>query len=327
MIPVFLISDENYAKYATVTIKSVLSGTKEKIDFYVLDGGISAESKKVISKIVNTTGSSVEFIHMDLSLFKNFPDTAHFSLNMYFRYLIPELKPKLDKALYIDTDMIIGGDISKIYNIPLDGYGLAAVPYIAEELHTNSLKKYKNNLDLPKKHLYFNSGLLLIDCDYWRKHQIGETLMAKTAELHDKLNMPDQDILNIVFAENYKVLPRHYNMVVDEIVKFLNINDYTNSEKDCFVLHFTGGKGIRPWVRFNIPCRKFFWDIARQTPFYNDLQSELLMNQVALLERPNNIVRYIKLFGFIPFLKIVTKGKREKIYLFNVILLFVTKTN
>jgi len=111
MIPVFLISDENYAKYTAVTIKSVLSGTKEKIDFYLLDGGISSESKKIISEIVDTAGSSIEFIPMELSLFKNFPDVAHFSLNMYFRYLIPELKPNLNKALYIDTDMIIGGDI------------------------------------------------------------------------------------------------------------------------------------------------------------------------------------------------------------------------
>ena len=325
MIPVFLISDENYAKYTAVTIKSVLSGTKEKIDFYLLDGGISAESKKIISEIVNTAGSSVEFIPMDLSLFKNFPDIAHFSLNMYFRYLIPELKPNLDKALYIDTDMIVGGDISKIYNTSLDGYGLGAVPYITEELHIKSFQKYKNNLDLPKNHLYFNSGLLLIDCKYWREHNISNALMTMTAKLINKLEMPDQDILNIVFTNNYKVLPRQYNLVVDETVKFLNINDYTNSENDCFVLHFTGGKGVRPWVRFNVPCRKFFWEIAKQTPYYKDLQSELLINQISLLEKPDNITKYVTLFGFIPFLKIVTKGKKEKIYLFDVILLFSSK--
>lgn len=325
MIHIFLISDENYVKYATVTIKSVLSGTKEKINFYLLDGGISAESNKVISEMVNITGNSVEFIPMDLSLFKNFPDIAHFSLNMYFRYLIPELKPNLNKALYIDTDMIVGGDINKIYNTPLDGYGLAAVPYITEELQIKSFQKYKNNLNLPNNHLYFNSGLLLMDCKYWREHNVSNTLMTMTAKLFDKLKMPDQDILNIVFANNYKVLPRQYNLVVDETVKFLNINDYTNSKDDCFVLHFTGGKGIRPWMRFNIPCQKFFWNIAKQTPFYNELQSELLINQISLLEKNYNTTEYIKLFGFIPFLKIITQNQRKKIYLFDVILLFSSK--
>ncbi len=326
MIPVFLISDENYVKYAAVTIKSVLSGTKEKINFYLLDGGISAESKKVIAEIINATGNSVEFIPMDLSLFQNFPNIAHFSINTYFRYLIPALKPDIHKALYIDTDMVIKGDISYIYNTDMENYGIAAVPYIQEDLKLKDFSKYKQQLGISKKHLYFNAGLLLIDCDYWRKHQIGETLMAKTAELHDKLNMPDQDILNIVFNNNYKVLPQQYNIVVDLTVKYRNFNDYIKSLNGCIVFHYTGGTETRPWMKAGIPCQKFFWNIAKQTPFYDDLFKELLFNSLARIERKNNrIIKRIKLFGVIPFLKICQNEHTTKVYIFDVILLYTSK--
>ena len=165
MIPIFLISDENYAKYACVTIQSIISGTSERLAFYILDGGISDDSKEKIASIAKKNDNTIEFIKMNFKPFENFPNLAHFSLNAYFRYLIADLKPEIKKALYIDTDMIICGDIAEIYNTDLNKKGLAAVPYIEENLQLKSFEKLKNKLNLSEKHLYFNSGLLLIDCE------------------------------------------------------------------------------------------------------------------------------------------------------------------
>ena len=47
-ISIFLTSDENYAKYMAVTIQSIISNTKEKINFYILDGGIAKTTKNKI---------------------------------------------------------------------------------------------------------------------------------------------------------------------------------------------------------------------------------------------------------------------------------------
>lgn len=328
MLPIFLISDENYIKYATVTIKSILSGTNEKISFYILDGGITKDSKEKIEKSVEHTTSSVEFIQIDVSLFSKFPDIAHFSINTYFRYLIPILKPQIHKALYVDTDMVINGDIAEIYNTDLDNYGLAAVPYLTEELHLPNLNKDKNILGLSPKHLYFNAGLLLINCDYWRSHDISKVLMDKTAEMYDKLSMPDQDVLNVVFKDNYKILPKQYNLIVDTTMQFFNFKEYIKAFKGCLVLHYTGGKEFRPWMRAKVPCYQRFWDLAKETPFYNDLLIDLVFNFMDRVDRlnDNNNVKNIKLFGFIPFLKICKEDNIQKIYLFNLILLFKTKT-
>lgn len=231
--------------------------------------------------------------------------------------------------MYIDTDMIVEGDIAEICNVDLDGYGLAAVPYLTEELKPQESIKYKKKFGLSQNHIYFNSGLLLIDCDYWRQHNISQILMEKTGELHDKLEMPDQDILNIVFKENYKILPKQYNLIVDTTMMFFNIKEYIQSLKGCYVLHYTGGKEVRPWLHVKVPEYQKFWNIAKKTPFYNDLVIELMFNFMDRMEHKNGNTKLVKLFGFIPFLKIRTKNGIKSIrkiyYLFNFIPLFKTK--
>jgi lipopolysaccharide biosynthesis glycosyltransferase len=320
MIPVFLISDENYAKYAAVTIQSVISGTKEKLAFYFLDGGLSSISAEKIKLMVKKNGHTIEFIKIDSAQFANFPNIAHFSLNTYFRYLIADLKPKIKKAIYIDTDMVICGDIAEIYNTDLSGLGIGAVPYIEEDLGLNSFVKYKRNLGLSENHVYFNAGLLLIDCEYWRKNSIGKTLFEKTAQIHDKLSMPDQDVLNVVFAEKYKILPKQYNLVLDLCGKYLNLPDFLRKTNGCFVLHYTGGNNIRPWLKKDVPYKQYFWNEADKTPFSQDLIFDLMLNEIEHInKRLDNTYKNVYLFNFLPLLKIKEKKNVKKYYLFGFI--------
>ena len=329
MLPIFLSSDENYAKYLTVTLQSIIANTKEKISFYVLDGGINEVNKTRIQKLIAEAEHNIEFIEMDKSLFKNLPDILHFSLNAYFRYLIPILKPEIKKTLYVDTDMVIEGDVKEIFDIDLEGKGLGATAYMDEDMNKNVYADYKEKLSLPQTHRYFNSGLLLIDCDYWRNNQITEKLFQKTNELKDQLKMPDQDILNLVFKEDYKELPTQYNLVVDLTADYKNFNSYLSSLKGCFVLHYTGGRGVRPWMKSNVPGEKYFWKYAKQTFCYGDLKQELFENQLAILQQkiesafPRKRIYTIKLFDLIPLFKIISKKNKKRIYLFNIPLFLI----
>ena len=329
MLPIFLSSDENYAKYMMVTIQSIIANTKEKISFYVLDGGITETNKIRLQKLVSEASHKIEFIEMDISLFKNLPDVLHFSLNAYFRYLIPILKPEINKALYVDTDMVIEGDVKEIFDIDLEGKGIGAVAYMDEDMNKKVYADYKEKLNLPQTHRYFNAGLLLIDCDYWRNNQLTEKLFQKTNELKNKLKMPDQDILNLVFKEDYKELPAQYNLVVDLTADYKNFNSYLSSLKGCFVLHYTGGRGIRPWMKSSVPGEKYFWKYAKQTSCYGDLKQELFENQLALLSHkiehafPKKKELVIKLCDCIPLFKIVSKNHKKRIYLFNIPLFLV----
>lgn len=325
MIPIFLACDEKYAKYASVTIASITANTSSKINFYILDGGIEHETQAKIRHILRDTNHSIKFISIDMKLFKKFPCIRHFSLNTYSRFLIPSLITNIDKALYIDTDMVVCGDIAEIYNRQLNGKGIGAVAYMDEDCNPKLYKKYKEKLNIQTKHRYFNAGLLLIDCKYWRKHNTSKQLMEKTTELKDIIEMPDQDVLNIVFESDYKELEPQYNLVVDTTSRYQNFDQYITDIKGCYILHYTGGNGIRPWVNKTVPGANYFWKYASITSFYSDLMFDLMINQSENLHKkidllfPNNFISEIKLFNLFPIIKIKYKSNRKKVYLFGFI--------
>ena len=328
MIPVFLACDENYAKYAAVTISSIVANTNSQINFYLLDGGIEQSTKDKIKEILKSTKHFIEFISINVDLFKKFPGISRYSLSAYSRFLIPNLVADIEKALYIDTDMIICGDVAEIYNKKLEGKGIAAVAYMDEDYNPKLYSKYKKKLNIQGVHRYFNAGLLLIDCKYWRKHNIVKISMDKVVSLKNILEMPDQDILNIVFESNYTELKPQYNLVVDLTAEYQDFNQYIANIKGCYILHYTGGQGIRPWIHKDVPGASYFWKYAKSTPFYTDLLFDLSSNQTENVYKridvllPSSFVSEIKLFNLFPILKIKCKNNQKKVYLFGIIPLY-----
>ena len=262
-----------------VTIASILENTRELCSIYVLDGGIQPSTQQ---KIIDFSRQyphvhEVEFIKIDVSRFAHFPNLMHFSLNTYFRYLIPELKPELDKVIYIDSDMVITADIGELYHTDMHGKPLAAVPYRDERPDLNHYvkaqkeKHIKKILGLPDDHLYFNAGLLVLDCAYFRRNDWVNKLFELTEQNINTIKYPDQDILNMLTSCNYFVLDDKWNAVID-IDKMYGVK---HTEVPC-ILHFTGGSNTRPWLSLTCPYREHFDQFAQKTPFANEIFTKRL---------------------------------------------------
>ncbi len=271
-IPIFLSSDNNYAPFVATTIASACDNTKNFCEFYVLDGGITEENKSKIGKLCESFSNfSLEFIKVDVdSFFKDFKENMHFTKSMYSRFLIPELKPQVKKAIYSDVDVIVLGDISQMFAEDLEGYALGAVWEEMSEKRRNV--KAKQILGLPDSHKYFSSGNLLIDCEQWRENNIGEKLRNLHNILGDKLQMPDQDVLNSFFADNYKLLNCRYC--------FLTAYQDYYPNTDIIIRHFEGL--LKPWnvhpnnTDIELPHVQDFWHYAKLTTFYDELLEKTL---------------------------------------------------
>ena len=304
-VPIFLACDEKYAKYATVTMVSVLRGTKDLIDLYVLDGGITDETKTDINMFLKSNYENLhnlEFITVDKGLVKDFPSVQHFSLNTYFRYFIADMKPEIKRALYIDSDMLILGDISELYNTDMHGFPVAAVPYICNDVkfektgHYKWLQGQKQKMHMDPKSLYFNAGLMIMDLDYFRKNKMQKKLVQTTIDWKDVITCPDQDILNMMFENNYEQLSPNFNIVVDITDDLVNINNYAKQfiGKQCTVIHYTGGFGKRPWTGSHV-LAKYFWNVAKHTPYYVQLRKEAKYKSL-LIEKTSRR-KHVYLFG------------------------------
>ena len=265
-IPIFLSSDNNYAPFVATTIASICDNTKSFIDFYVLDGGITVENQAKIEILKESFDNfSIEFIKIDIeTYFKDFKENEYFTKSMYSRFLIPNLKPSLDKALYSDVDVIVLGDIAEMYTTDLEGYAIGAV--WEEMFEADSNQKRKKNLNLSSLHKYFMSGNLIIDCQQWRANNVVKDLLAIEKTLITK-TLPDQDILNKCFDNNYKVLAKKFCFLSQEAMVCENSN--------IIIRHFEGK--AKPWhlspdtKTSLMPHLQDFWKYAKKTAFYSDL--------------------------------------------------------
>lgn len=272
-IPIFLASDDNYAPFVATTITSIVKNTEAFIGFYVLDGGIVDANKQKIEEIKKQFANfSIEYLNMKTFGLERFPKVRHYSVSAFSRYFIPEAKPNLNKILYMDVDIIVKGDIAQLYNHDIGDYPLGAIledfyPYNYEYLK-EICPEYEGGSN------YFNTGVLLMNLDYFRKNNITQQLIDKTIELKDLIKTVDQEIFNLLFANNFKIIDYRFNVMPDLADYVLKSNKKTaiDALDNPVIIHYTSTK---PWVEIRTKRALDFWEIAKLTPFYDELKIAL----------------------------------------------------
>lgn len=274
-IPIFLSSDNNYAPFVATTIASICDNTKSFCDFYILDGGITEENKAKICALKSQFDNfSIAFVAVDIrKYFKyDYQNTAtHVSISTYNRFLIPDLFKSIQKAIYLDVDIIALGNIDNLYCQNLNDFILGAVP---KKINSKNKHNFYDHLDLSQEHEYFNAGVLLIDCEKWRISNITQKLFDVLDRYYNKLQLADQDVLNKTFENSYQMLNGEFNVMSNEIV-------YGNLSDNIVLRHFNDK--IKPWhISPDAPnkvCQNLenFWYYAQKTLF-----SDILLEHAKL---------------------------------------------
>jgi len=264
-------TDEKYAPYAGVAIQSLCEHIQGDIRIVILEDNISDSCKKKIAYIVNNfPGVTLEWVSAEIEkYFGNFRPAGEITLSMYSRFRLPSLYPSEKRLLYMDCDTVVLGDISKLFEETLCFDIIAAVPTMPNDGGRDARRR----LDLSMQHKYFNSGILLLDCQKWQQKGIYDKLMLLEKEYRDRLIFCDQDLLNKCFDGNrYKVLSPIYNATNNDITDELH--------QKAVIRHFEGG--VKPWKQhpLKIWAKRYkakyrglweFWKVAIRSPFKDEL--------------------------------------------------------
>ena len=272
-IPVFLASDENYVPFVSTTAISIMKNTKSLVKFFILSADIKEERKNELLKLCRYyPNCQMEFIDIDMSLFKNFPEMGNVTLTTYCRYLIPSLKPELGKVIYSDVDVIFADDIKKLYNESLNGFTIAATHDFVDVKDLQLKEKHYKNLEINSNHLYFWAGLMLIDIKKFNSENLTEKLLAATDKYKEYLICMDLDFYNHVFQNNYHVLHPKYVFIpnlYDEMIEMGG--EYKQAALNPFIYHYAGQK---PWKYPDMPFADKFWKIAEESDFYSEIKNK-----------------------------------------------------
>ena len=309
-IPIVFATNDNYAKYVPVTITSILENSNKiyTYQFYIFHSGLSNEAKQIIYKneaYKYYKNYNINFI--DIRSFINtseFYSRGRFSIEMWYRLLIPEILNNFEKVIYLDCDLIVLSDIAELYNIYIADNYIAA----AKNIVTESFLRLKKLGIYPEK--YFNSGVLIFNILLWNKLHLRSKCIEQL-KIYPNLDCPDQDILNIVCANHVYYLDYKWNFAwqflwtLNKLLKddFLL---YKKTEKDFNIIHYT--TNIKPW---NDPTKKYadiWWKYAAKTKLFE--YNKALYNwyfkvkqQQINLDNPqtfNEKIQWLKLYDSTP---------------------------
>ena len=224
-------ADDAYAMPLAVTLTSAtrhLSVGRE-LQVFLLDGGISESSWMALKETLVDEPIELTVIRPDDGPVRDLMTSHHISTTAYFRLLAAELLPdEIKRVIYLDSDLLICDDLNQLWNVPLDDNLCLAVPDIAcpfvdakrgspnfqrssPYMATTCPIRNWRQLGLNGASYYFNSGLMVMDLDRWRREGMADRLVRCLHDNSKYIWCWDQYALNVELAGRWKRLPMRWN--------------------------------------------------------------------------------------------------------------------
>ena len=271
-VPVFLTINSAYAPYAAASIHSLMQHADPERYYRViiLHDGLNLVNRIRLRSLV-TKNCAIQFKKMSRSLYlkaivtyctRRQKGAGDFfsSAVYYYRAFIPLLFPTYKKAVYIDSDTILRGDIGELFDTDLGDKVMAAMVDPKVTVIPEFRDYVDNALGVPHKE-YVNSGVQVMDLKKMRKLKYLSTMIDLIRKYDADLVAPDQDYLNVILRGKILFLDPKWNA---EPVKDL--------PKSVKLVHFNLFN--KPWHYKNVPCEKIFWNAAKGTGFLGDLKRQ-----------------------------------------------------
>lgn len=240
--------NDGYVPYICVTIKSILSHRKKnRIRIHILTDSISSQNRKRLDRLFcNLLDTFYQIILVDKRLFSGLT-TRSWSIVAWFRIFLPQYLPSdIKRVLYLDADTLVTDDLSELCALKMDGAAIAGVPDpLTFEPETFIRCGYRSD-----QH-YVCSGVLLMNLDYWRQHDLTSSVLAYAKKHADSLRFPDQDAINAVCHDCKIILPLRFGVQASFFTsacfyKKPYVHDILLCLEHPAIIHFAGNA---PWIK------------------------------------------------------------------------------
>ena len=253
-------TDMNYIDPTVVSIMSALENTSQPVLLHLLGYELSEDAIDKVSLACNKfPGAKFKYHEITNEMLTEEVKDLKLPPSTFSRLFISDLVDLNDgdKVLYIDSDTIVYGDLSPIFEIDLKGSYMGAVRDIAvlsikftkhdEDMFINEYRNIMHPFPLAD---YFNAGVLLLDC---RSIINNEALAKKMKDLKNasKYIALDQSHLNNLFKGHVTYLDPKYNCYWGDFKNFTKHQYYSRFENegnlgdDPVIVHFVGSS--KPW--------------------------------------------------------------------------------
>lgn len=288
-------TDDKYVQHCILMLIS-LALHNSNVKIYILTDKLSERNKLLIKDEMQPYDVELIFIQVDSNIITTLPmpnnaTLKHISVATYYRLFISRLLPIDEKkVIYLDCDIIINNSLKDLWDININDFALGAVTHIGDL--ENCIR-----LGISETKGYFNAGVLMINLDYWRKHNVENRFLEYIALNRDKIVYHDQDVLNVVLHNEYKSLSQKWNLTSHHYNPFINkyinndrsLTDYQKKElrnelrilkKNPVIVHYIYIP--KPWEKWCFSIhQRLYYETAKQSKHFKHLKYCWLANKLA----------------------------------------------
>ncbi len=277
--------DDKYVFILATSLVSLLQSNQnvKELNIYLVSDNISLKNKQLLQNMVEEYNRKLtilpffdfcEEIGIDV-------DFGHYSAAAYIRLFLARILVSLDKVLWIDCDTLVLKSLEPLWNIEMGDCVCAACA-------DNSVVG-KQKCQFTQSDKYYNSGVLLIDLNKWRKNNIENKCLQTLIQQKGYSFDVDQGILNRVLKGYIYTLPLKYNVSSKDYIYGISISDCINefwdsnleyypvTERkealtDPVIVHFLEDHSgmSRPWYKKCVHPKRGLWkSFIKMTPWIN----------------------------------------------------------
>ena len=266
VIPIFYAADDNYLPYLAVSLSSMKDNASKEYfyEIYVLNAGMA---KETLERLKAYEDENFRITSVDVtSKMEKVKDSLqlrdYYTGATYYRIFIANMFPEYTKALYIDCDTVVLGDISELFNTELGDnlIGAASDGAVASVPEFRLYTKEVLGIEAEK---YFNAGVILMNLMQFRKENFYEKFCALLKQYRFSVAQ-DQDYLNVICKDKVQYIGIEWNRMPIA----------GDKEEKPKLVHYN--LTLKPWHYEKILFQEYFWDYARKNEFYERIRTELL---------------------------------------------------
>ena len=249
MIHIACCSNEKLAPIFGVVVTSIgINVTSDDVTIHLVHNSLKPRTVKRLQKIADKYKVELDFKQIDTDILKDcyFDKSKHYGdIMMFARLLLSSVLPDLDKIIYLDCDIVVLKDLQSLWNLDISDVAVAMAPGLTFED-----KKSLNRLGMTSGY-YLNSGVILMNLDYWRKHDVQNRIFSYILEKGDKLIYNDQDALNSILQNEHEELHIKYNFSYYYFHRLIGvlykekIHEIIEARDNPIIFHYFGP--LKPW--------------------------------------------------------------------------------
>ena len=291
VVPVVFAADNNYVPILTCAMGSMLENADPSrfYDVVVLNTNIGGSKQEMVKKYFSRYKNARITFYNVWRMVKDYKldtNNAHISVETYFRFLAQDILSAYDKVVYLDSDLVVNGNVAELFDVRMGNNLIAAtldIDYLAN-LNVRGGDRMKYSLDvlnLKNPYAYFQAGVMVFNtAELRRYHTVPEWLRIASNPI---FIYNDQDILNSECQGRVVYLPADWNVTHNIFGRAEKLypmapnsvfDDYQAARRAPKIVHFAGA--IKPWQNASCDMASYFWKYARNTPFYEVIIQDMV---------------------------------------------------